>query len=119
MYKVTITNNYRYSITASTGMVINPAEACDLGYFNGLITVPGIGEINVEDLGEDSLKGYKLNGKNGVLVRYKNIELYNRFDGEGYIYMMLDSYGDVSANARGDLQIIGLEELKIDSSYPV
>ncbi len=119
MYKVGITNNYRYSLTASNGMIINPAQFLELGHFDGHIHIPGMGDLKFFDLREAILKEFPLKGSLGALVRYKSIELYNRYDGEGYIYMVVDSYGDISANARGSSAIIQMKELKIDPTRPV
>lgn len=119
MYTVDITTHYRYDLKTSDGKTLKSGQGWGLGHFTGYIIVPGMGEINFHDLGNTKIKGYDLKETWGVLMRYKTVEMYNRYEGEGHIILMLDKYGDLVTNARGSRQIISLQELKIDRSYPV
>ena len=119
MYKVDVTNHYKYDLTTNTGKVIKKEEGVGLGHFTGIITVPGMGEIVFFDLGDKKLPGYDLKETWGALLRYKNVEIYNRYEGEGHIILVVDSYGSIITNARGSIELISLPEFTIDRSYPV
>ena len=119
MYNVEVTSHYPFDLTTNTGKVIKPGAGVGLGYFTGILTVPGMGGVVFFDLAEKKLDGYDLKETWGVLLRYKNVEIYNRYEGEGHIILVVDSYGSIITNARGSLELISLPEFTIDRSYPV
>ncbi len=119
MYSADITIHYNHDLKTSDGRVLKCGQSYGLGHFTGYIDVPGMGYINFQDLGKNKIKGYDLKETWGVLLRYKNLEVYNRYEGEGHIVLMLNKYGDLVVNARGSSKLIGLKELTIDKQYPV
>ncbi|MCK5055957.1 MAG: hypothetical protein KAT34_04840 [Candidatus Aminicenantes bacterium] len=119
MYNVEVTNHYKYDLTTDTGKVIKKEEGVGLGHFAGIITVPGMGQLNFFDLGDKKLPGFDLKETWGILLRYKTIEVYNRYEGEGHIILVVNPHGEIITNARGSIELISLPEFTIDRSYPV
>ncbi len=115
MFTVNVTNNYytELSINGSTSVPAGGGTGTT-GSVQGTqyIGVPYMGDILVLDLGVDTIPGYELNGSYGILLRYKAIELYYRYDNDGTIDLTVDQYGDVNVTSvQGNALIISLNDM--------
>ena len=119
MYDVKITNNYMMpvKVNAHTSGTIDSNggtfSITKLG--NMLLEIPGIGEAVFIDIADKKLPGYpEPSQKWGMLARFKNVEVYYRYDGEGQIAITIDRFGTLSFEAiNGSAIVISLPELKL------
>ncbi len=122
MYDVKITNNYIYSIFLDGGkkMIVPPnggkAELNKWG--SHILNVPGMGDINFIDLSETKLNQYttpKLPWTEatwGGLIRYRSLDAYFRYEGQGKVDVVVDKWGSVALEfAKGGGMIVSLDDL--------
>ena len=124
MYDVNITNNYRAGITLDGD---NKVFVPGLGgkktvnnWGSHFLWVPGMGDINFIDLGEQKLNQYTnpeipwTNSTWGGLIRYRSLDGYFRYEGQGKIDLVIDQYGSVQVHfAQGGGMIVLLDDLVI------
>jgi hypothetical protein len=111
MYDVSITNNYVYGVAASAPpppegsgyRIIGPGESGTYtNWGNGYIPVPGMGPINFIDLGDRKLNAYTspeipwTQATWGGVVRYRGLDAYFRYEGQGKVEVVIDAVGSVS-----------------------
>jgi hypothetical protein len=113
-YYVTVTNNYHDTLL-SFGSQINkgdtrPAKSGLLG--NGYITVPGLGDINFTDVGNDNIGGFS-KATWGVLISYQGDELVFRYEGGGDIKVNINKYGQAEISGNGGFSQIRLSSFEL------
>jgi len=114
VYDITITNNF---IEKISGSVFAPGplppnvgvRGWDIGANGGrdtmvgvshfIFSVPGMGNLLIVDLGDKKLDQYTnknipwTNSKYGGLVRYRGLDAYFRYEGQGKIDIVVDHHG--------------------------
>lgn len=121
MYNVSITNNYIYSLFMDGGnrIIAGPnggtAQLTDWG--SHALNVAWMGDINFIDLGQRKLDGYT-NPKMpwtqatwGGLIRYRGLDAYFRYEGQGQVDLIVDNVGSVHLHFPQGGMIISLEDL--------
>lgn len=119
MYTLTVNNNYFRDIGASNGVSIATGKSHVFNKQGSLyLMLPGIGEINFQDLGDKKIEGYPFPKQTwGVLVRVHTTEAYYRYEGGGILNATIDIYGSLSlSTTNGDMIPISLPELTINYS---
>jgi len=116
MYTLTVKNNYIQNIGASNGVTV-PKDGSHVFNNRGSIifTIPGMGEINFIDLAEKRLPGYPEPSQTwGVLVRYRTIEAYYRYEGAGELTLTVDHLGTCAlTTTNGSVIPISLADFNI------
>jgi hypothetical protein len=77
----------------------------DLGNFR--ITVPGVGEIRLLDIGERKLGGYS-KATWGVLISYQGDECEFRYEGAGEVSVNVNDIGQAELSSNGSLIRVSL-----------
>ncbi len=115
MFYVNVTNNFISDLTINgKTSVATGGGTGSTGRVSGTQTVevPNMGTILVIDLAQEKISGYNLTETWGVLLRYKSIELYYRYEGDGQIDLTVDQFGNVNVTSvQGSALIISLTEL--------
>ncbi len=115
MFTINVTNNFVSDVTINGSVKVSKGGGTGTtGSVGGTQTVdvPGMGAVLVIDLAQQKIAGYDLKQTWGVLLRYKSVELYYRYEGEGRIDMTVDGYGSVNVTGvQGSAIIISLPEL--------
>lgn len=117
MYTLTIKNNYIYDIQASNGVKISKENTHIFDNQGSMfIRVPGMGEINFIDLGENKINGYSFPTATwGVLVRSHTTEAHYRYEGGGELTAIIDHQGTTRLSTKnGEILNIRLPELTIN-----
>lgn len=125
MYDVSITNNYIYPVTVEGESPI-PASG-GTGKYSGwgskVMDVPGMGPVNFIDLGDRKLEGYTDPNQPwtektwGGLIRYRSIDAYFRYEGEGSVELAIDAEGSIVVAFPQGGEIIALPDLATASPY--
>jgi hypothetical protein len=114
-YTVTVTNHYHEAIRPF-GAIINandtrPAKIPKtLG--NGYIAVPGLGDVNFTDVGQDNIGGFS-KATWGVLISYQGEELVFRYEGGGELQVNINKYGQVEISGNGSFSRIRLDSFVV------
>ncbi|MGB5981322.1 MAG: hypothetical protein WBG46_04185 [Nonlabens sp.] len=119
MYTLNITNNFPDTITMSGNGSINSGDSGSVEKLGNLtITIPGVGQARLFDLGEKKLPGYDFPKETwGVLLRYQTIETYYRYEGGGELKLVIDEYGSITVSTtNGNMINVSLPELTIATS---
>jgi hypothetical protein len=117
MYNLKIINHYPDTVQLQGGGKVSSGdtgEVNNLGNFE--VTVPGIGTARLFDLGDKKLPNYESYPKEtwGVLLRYKSIEAYYRYEGGGQLTLSIDKFGSiVVSTSNGTMVNVSLPELTI------
>lgn len=81
---------------------------------DGIMEVPGMGEIVILDVSKQNVSDFPIHGENGVLIRYKSTEGYYRFDNDGELKMEFSFAGDFVLSAgSGELIEVKLPEAEV------
>ncbi len=113
MYKLTLTNNYAYTVKAGKEEVAAGKTATlseDLG--NVIIDVPGLGSINLIDLGDKHIGGPST-ATWGVLLSYQGNESIFRYEGEGKLTITLNDLGQAILDGNGEITLMRLESFQL------
>lgn len=116
MYNLTVDNNYSQEIAISNGQAIPKGQSLVLDNMDSVIlTIPGMGDVNFISLGEKKLDGYSIPVETwGLLIRYKSIEAYYRYDDQGKLKIIIDNLGTCKiTTTNGKVLAISLPELVI------
>lgn len=116
MYTLTIQNNYSHNIGASNGVTVAKGTSHIFNDQGSIIfTIPGMGEMTFIDLGNKKLSGYPEPKQTwGVLVRYRTIEAYYRYEGNGELTVIFDHIGTCTlTTTNGTMIPIQLEDFII------
>ncbi|NOQ65312.1 MAG: hypothetical protein GQ582_12445 [Methyloprofundus sp.] len=119
MYDVKITNDYMMAVNvnAHTLGTIAPNggtfSITKLG--NMILEIPGIGEAAFIDIADKKLPGYPEPSEHwGMLARFKTMEVYYRYEGQGQLAITIDRFGSLSFETlTGSAIIISLPELEL------
>jgi hypothetical protein len=103
MFDVAVTSDYLWGYFVDGGNMIQPNKA-QFPHWSGnhTIQVVGMGDILILDLGDKKLDRYtndKLPWTKmtwGGVVRYRGLDAYFRYEGEGLIEIRLDLVGSVN-----------------------
>lgn len=113
MYTLTVNNNYIQNIGSSNGVTITTKSNHVFNDRGSIIfTIPGMGEMNFIDLGNKKIPGFPEPSQTwGVLVRYRTIEAYYRYEGGGELTATIDNLGTCTlTTANGSMIPISLED---------
>ena len=124
MFNVSLTNNYLYSIFLDGGnQIIAPPRGGTAQLKNWgshVFNLPSMGDINFIDLGDQKLSAYTnpkipwTNSTWGGLVRYRGLDAYFRYEGQGQVNVVVDQFGSVQLHfAQGGGMIISLDDLTV------
>jgi len=116
MYNLAVNNNYNQEIAISNGQTIPKGQNLVLDNMDSVIlTIPGMGDMNLISLGEKKLDGYPEPIETwGLLIRYKSIEAYYRYEGQGKLKIIIDNLGTCKiTTTNGKVLAISLPELVI------
>jgi hypothetical protein len=123
MYNVSITNNYIYSIFMDGGnrVIAAPnggkAQLDDWGSHS--LNLAWMGDINFIDIGDQKLSAYttpKLPWTNatwGGVIRYRGLDAYFRYEGQGQVDLVVDQLGSVTLHFPQGGMIISLDDLTV------
>ncbi len=106
MYNLTVTNNYHYTVNAGS-REIKPGDTFkvteNLG--NIILTIPGLGSLNLLDIGEEHIGGPSTKAF-GVLLSYQGNECIYRYEGEGDLAIILNNLGQAKVEGNGDITLM-------------
>jgi hypothetical protein len=124
-YDVTINPIYFYGFTLNDNPHVYPPNQIVkfAGWGSNIINVPGMGPMNFIDIANTTLPQYtnpKLPWTNytwGGLIRYRDVDVYFRYEGEGSVAVTLDLHGSVQVSFPvGDGMVVDLDAMSVDSS---
>jgi len=121
MYNVTITNNYILPLFVGTHKVADPhgGKGILAHFSNQALTVPGMGDINFIDIGNRKIDKFTIpdvpwtKSTWGGVVRYRGLDAYFRYEGEGMIEVTVDELGSVSLHFPQGGMIVKLADLRV------
>lgn len=123
MYDVTVTNNYLYPLFLDGGNEVfappNGGGAMRNNWGSHVINVPGMGDINFLDLGDKKLDEFttpKLPWTEatwGGLVRYRNLDAYFRYEGQGKADIVVNQWGSVQLHFAKGGMVVSLDDLTV------
>jgi hypothetical protein len=123
MYNVSITNNYIYSLFMDGGNQViagpNGGTAQLNNWGSHALNVAWMGDINFIDLGDKKLSAYtnpKLPWTEatwGGLVRYRGLDAYFRYEGQGQVNVVVDPFGSVQLHFAQGGMIVSLDDLTV------
>jgi hypothetical protein len=121
MYNVSITNNYIYSLFMDGGNQViagpNGGTAQLNNWGSHALNLAWMGDINFIDLGDQKLSAYTdpkipwTEATWGGLVRYRGLDAYFRYEGQGQVNVVVDQFGSVQLNFAQGGMIINLDDL--------
>jgi hypothetical protein len=114
MYNLTVSNSYVYSITVYDIAVgqhqvspRDPAYVVPKPLGNAVVTVPGLGEINFLDIGDQQIGGFS-KATWGVLISYQGEEVVFRYEGGGQLTLNVNGLGQAKLSGNGGFSQIEL-----------
>ena len=120
MYDVTIKSDYHAFFVDGGNRVFGPGSY-QFPHWSGnhIVSIPGMGDINLIDLADRKLAKYT-NDKIpwtkfalGGLIRYRGLEAYFRYEGQGLVEIAIDNLGSVNLTFRQGGMIIKLDDLTV------
>ena len=110
-YAVTFKNNYHLAAqypVANAYQLIGPGQQMTFPKVtNTHFTLPGVGEINLLDLGTRRICSYD-KAKYGVLLSFQGKECEYRYSQDGEISLTVNDLGQVEIEAKGTLVLADL-----------
>lgn len=123
MYDVAITNNYIYSLFLDGGNEViappNGGKAHLTNWGSHAVNVAGMGDINFIDLGDQKIEGYTnpripwTQSTWGGVVRYRGLDAYFRYEGQGQVELVVDRFGSVGLHFAQGGMIVSLDDLTV------
>jgi hypothetical protein len=127
MYDVAVTNNYIYPISLemegwpppSQSIPPNGGQYTYQGLGNGIMTIAGMGPINFLDLGNQKLDAYTnpelpwTEFTWGGVVRYRGMDAYFRYEGQGTVNVTVDQEGSISLHFDQGGMIVDLDDMTV------
>lgn len=114
MWNLTVSNAYAYGITVSASNVgqhlvspRDPAYVLPKAQGNVVVTVPGLGEINFLDIGDQQIGGFS-KATWGVLISYQGEEVVFRYEGGGQLTLNVNGFGQAKLSGNGGFSKIDL-----------
>lgn len=119
MYDVTVKNNYYTAFTVDHGnQVFPPGGSYQFPHWGShTINIPGMGDVNFIDLGNNKLSQYTnpripwTNSTWGGLIRYRGLDAYFRYEGQGLVQVTIDAYGNVQLHFQQGGMIVSIDDL--------
>lgn len=116
MWNLTVKNDYCTSITV-LGETLKPGASITwptaLG--NGIISIPGLTEVNFQDIGDKQIGGYS-KATWGVLISFHGEEVVFRYEGGGQINCHINWIGQAELSGNGSFSKIDLPSFILPSS---
>lgn len=116
MWNLTVNNNYYAQITV-LGEVLNPGQSVTwptaLG--NGIISIPGLSEINFQDIGDKQIGGFS-KATWGVLISFHGEEVVFRYEGGGQINVTINWLGQAELSGNGGFSQLALPSFILPAS---
>ena len=122
MFNLTVTNNYVAGFSMDNGnQIFAPGQTYQFPNLSGLhfIQIPGMGQINIVDLGATKLNRYT-NPKIpwtqftwGGVVRYSGLDAYFRYEGQGQITIVIDQVGSATVHFEQGGMMVDLADLQV------
>jgi hypothetical protein len=122
MFNVTITNNYIYGFMIdSSNELFEPGHTYQFqNWGSHRIHVPGMGDINVIDIADKKLNEYT-NDKIpwtkstwGGLIRYRGLDAYFRYEGQGHLTIVIDAVGSIAVHFDQGGMLVMVEDMTIN-----
>ncbi|HEX8362473.1 MAG TPA: hypothetical protein VF613_20300 [Longimicrobium sp.] len=113
MYTLTVTNHYwrpvvvANSAGASFTVPLNGSMHPSGPLGNATITVPGLGEMMVHDIGDRQIGGYS-KATWGVLLAYQGEEMVFRYEGGGELSITFNDFGQAELQSNGGISQVNL-----------
>ena len=114
MWNLTVKNSYVYSITVTDPNVgphqvspRDPAYVSPKALGNVVVAVPGLGEVNFLDIGDQQIGGWS-KATWGVLISYQGEEIVFRYEGGGQITLTINKFGQAQLSGNGAFAQISL-----------
>jgi hypothetical protein len=114
MYNLTVSNSYAYAITVydvAVGQHLvsprDPPYVVPKALGNAVVTVPGLGEINFLDIGDQQIGGFS-KATWGVLISYQGEEVVFRYEGGGQVTLNVNGLGQAKLSGNGGFSQIEL-----------
>lgn len=111
MYILTVGNSYMYPVTVQSKVATTVAPGhsaqIDGALGDAYITVPGMGEMLLHDIGERPLGGYS-KATWGVFIAYQGEEAVFRYEGGGQIKVTFNDLGQASLESNGGLSRVSV-----------
>lgn len=114
MWNLTVSNAYAYGITVNAANVgqhlvspRDPAYVVPKAQGNVIVAVPGLGEINFLDIGDQQIGGWS-KATWGVLVSYQGEEVVFRYEGGGQLSLTVNGFGQAKLSGNGGFSKIDL-----------
>lgn len=126
MYDVKITNNYFHTLAVNSPDANNAAFLVGKGetktfknWGSHPVFVPGMGAINFIDLADKKLDQYTnehlpwTQAQWGGLIRYRGLDAYFRYEGQGQVEVELDTHGCVQLHFPKGGMIVNLPDMTV------
>lgn len=114
MYTLTVGNSYIFPITvqSNAATTIAPGHSAQIAGALGdaYLTVPGMGQMLVHDIGERPLGGYS-KATWGVLISYKGEEAVFRYEGGGQLKVTFNDLGQAALECNGGISRVDVGAL--------
>lgn len=113
MYTLTVTNHYwrpvvvNNSAGASFTVPLNGSMHPSGPLGDATITVPGLGEMMVHDIGDRQIGGFS-KATWGVLVAYQGEEVVFRYEGGGQLTVTFNDFGQAELTSNGGFSRLSL-----------
>jgi hypothetical protein len=122
MFDLTVTNNYFTSFTVDNGnRLYDPGHTYPFPNLSGnhTIQIYGMGDVLILDIGDKKLPQYTnpkipwTESTWGGLVRYGGEDAYFRYEGNGKISIVIDSFGSLAVHFEQGGMKISLDEMTV------
>ena len=111
MYMLSVQNNFAYPITVQSTVLDTVAPGHSMQVANALgnayITVPGIGQMLVHDIGDRQIGGFS-KATWGVFIAYQGEEAVFRYEGGGQLKVIFNDLGQAQLSGNGGYSRISL-----------
>ncbi|HEX8274259.1 MAG TPA: hypothetical protein VF615_16605 [Longimicrobiaceae bacterium] len=114
MWNLTVSTSYAYAITVYDVAVgqhqvapRDPPYTVPKPLGNVVVTVPGLGEINFLDIGDQQIGGFS-KATWGVLISYQGEEVVFRYEGGGQVTLAVNGFGQAKLSGNGGFSKIDL-----------
>lgn len=121
-FNITVTNNYVAAFFFDNGnRLFEPGQTYQFPNLTGqhLIRIPGMGDINIVDIAATKLNPYT-NPKIpwtefhwGGVVRYRGLDAYFRYEGQGQITIVIDQVGSITVHFDQGGMLVDLADMRV------
>ena len=111
MYTLTIGNSFHYTLTvdADVSRPVPPGQSITIPVALGdaIVTVPGIGQMLIQDIGDRQIGGYS-KATWGVFLAYQGEEVVFRYEGGGQLKVTFNDLAQAEIETNGGVSRISL-----------